>query len=107
MIQVQSSEFADAQFSDSKLGPLIKFIQNHELPSDKAIASQITETAKQFKIKNGILIREQGNRIVVPKNLIHTVIRNYHDNTLSAHQGIRETLATISVSYWWSGMSKK
>jgi hypothetical protein len=44
--------------------------------------------------------------IVIPKALVRTVLKCYHELPFTAHQGIVRTIAAIKRKYWWESLSK-
>jgi len=50
--------------------------------------------------------RQTGNKhqLVVPKTLIHHIIKVNHDPVYVAHPGVKRTYDLISLNYWWPGM---
>jgi hypothetical protein len=51
--------------------------------------------------------RSSGNhQLVVPKTLVHEVIRENHSPVYVDHPGIRRTQELISLRFWWPSMRK-
>jgi hypothetical protein len=44
--------------------------------------------------------------VVIPKALVQTVLRCYHELPFTAHQGITKTIAAIRPKYWWESLSR-
>jgi hypothetical protein len=56
-----------------------------------------------FLDDKGVMYRRQiGNKhqLVVPKNLIHHIIKVNHDPVYVAHPGVKRTYDLISLNYW-------
>jgi len=59
-----------------------------------------------FLDDEGVMYRRQtGNKhqLVVPKNLIHHIIKVNHDPVYVAHPGVKRTYDLVSLNYWWPG----
>jgi hypothetical protein len=55
-----------------------------------------------------LLYREEKDRhplTVIPKALVGTVLKCYHELPFTAHQGIVRTIAAIKRKYWWESLS--
>jgi len=48
--------------------------------------------------------RHDRHQIVVPRSLIHEIIKANHDPKYVAHPGIKRTHDLIFLHYWWPGM---
>ena len=44
------------------------------------------------------------HQLVVPKTLIHHIIKVNHDEVYVAHSGVKRIYDLISLNYWWPGM---
>ena len=44
--------------------------------------------------------------VVIPRELVETVLKCYHELPFTAHQGIARTIAAIRRKYWWESMNK-
>jgi hypothetical protein len=45
-------------------------------------------------------------RIVIPRELVETVLEYYHKLPFSAHQGVSRTMSFIKKKYWWETLRK-
>ena len=58
---------------------------------------------------DGVMYRPQRHdrhQIIVPRSLIHDVIKANHDPKYVAHPGIKRTHDLIFLHYWWPGLRK-
>lgn len=92
--------------SDSEFNLTEELILSEQLADDQLI--RLIEFDDFHKDNNGLLCRHSpahGIQVVIPRSLIATVIKHYHDNTFMAHQGTKRTIAAIKLKYWWPTMS--
>jgi ribosomal protein L21E len=74
------------------------------------INSKYKKKSRQFCIKNDLLYFKNWspygtkNLLVIPKNLINTILKSYHDSVFSGHFGITKTLAKLKLKYYWPTM---
>lgn len=61
-----------------------------------------------YRLVDGLLMRHGDRGIMVPEssNLRLDALREAHDQPTSAHMGVKKTLARISQSLYWPGMSR-
>jgi hypothetical protein len=62
-----------------------------------------------FLDEEGLMYRRQTHdryQLVIPKGLVHHIIKVHHDPVYAAHQGVKRTCNLIALSYWWPGMRK-
>jgi transposase InsO family protein len=71
---------------------------------------QIYKAREEFWVDETELLyhKEEGNHlcVVVPKSLVATVLKCYHELPFTAHQGIARTIAAIKRKYWREALSK-
>src|SRR3954451_22281560 len=108
-------QLAQEQAKDEDLVPLIRYLVKGELPSDKAIATNIMKQAELYALKgtDNLLVKLKKTRIsgyisyrqVVPKSLQQLVVSSYHDAVwMLAHLGRDKTYERISRRYYWNNM---
>jgi hypothetical protein len=67
------------------------------------------KTRKEFWLDDEQLYYKEptgGSFIVIPKELVETVLKCYHELPFTAHQGIARTIAAIKRKYWWESLNK-
>jgi len=60
-----------------------------------------------FLNDEGAMYRRQTDNkheLVVPKTIIHHIIKVNHDPVYVAHPGVKRTYDLVSLNYWWPGM---
>jgi hypothetical protein len=68
--------------------------------------------SRRYCVKNNILYYKQWNKnvqldlLVIPKSLINTVLKSYHESIFSGHFGITKTIAKLKQKYHWDTMIK-
>lgn len=50
--------------------------------------------------------KELNKLIVIPKNLINTILKAYHESIFFEHFGITKILAKLKLKYHWDTMIK-
>jgi hypothetical protein len=64
--------------------------------------------SESFSVEeDGILYHQEAKeypRVVIPRTLVETVLKCYHELPFTAHQGMTRTLSFISRKYWWETM---
>lgn len=85
----------DKQRDDAELGKTIRQLENGE-------------QVQHFCLKNGILKFQKNKKcppkVVVPKSMRTMLMKYFHDISMSAHWGIKKTIARISKNFTWEGM---
>lgn len=46
-------------------------------------------------------------KLVVPQSMRNDILKQYHDEPISSHGGVRKTLSKIKTRYYWPGMAKE
>jgi hypothetical protein len=62
-----------------------------------------------FLDDDGLMYRQRPDRnhqLVVPKTIIHEVIKANHNPVYVTHPGVKRTFNLISLGYWWPTMRK-
>lgn len=49
---------------------------------------------------------EKGDKVVVPKTWVQSLLKSYHDDPQGGHQGVVKTLARLQEKYFWNSMKK-
>jgi len=68
--------------------------------------------SRRYCVIDNVLYYKQWNKneliklIVIPKNLINTILKAYHESIFSGHFGITKTLAKLKLKYHWNNMIK-
>lgn len=85
----------DKQREDEELADVIAKIENGD-------------AVQHFSVKNGLLKYQRNNKcppkIVVPRSMRKMLMKYFHDISLSAHWGIKKTIARISKNFTWDGI---
>jgi hypothetical protein len=112
-------EFKREQNADPDLKVLIKFLKERKEPSDYelCIESRLCKIlANQFQRLtinlNGVLVRNRldsdlkvlDDQMIVPKSLVERLITLYHATPTAGHFGIRRTLSSLKLKYYWPKM---
>jgi hypothetical protein len=86
---------------DETLRPIIHILQN-------ATEQPKTGRMRDYRIKNGILMRCKHNRaqIIVPSRLQSLVLHDVHDAETAGHLGIRKTFDKLIRKYYWTSCHK-
>ena len=106
------------QLNDPELGPIIRFLEDQQLPEDERLAVEIRRTAPDYQIIDGVLHfnyapKGKGPRadrvvkqLMVPHVLRDDLLKSYHDSPIGCHQGMTRTYERMKQKYWWHTMSK-
>ena len=105
---------ANEQRLDSKLSPLIKYLDEGLLPNDGKLARKILLLSANYNYTDGLLYHQQASRarninqlhiqLVIPDNLRAVVLKEFHDNL--GHRGKVNTFYNIRNNYYWENMFK-
>jgi hypothetical protein len=86
-------------------------IGDYSLTKEKIKEAQEKDLCEEYKTcekywlnEDHILYYEgqEGCRlIVIPRALVETVLKRYHELPFTAHQGIARTIAAIKRKFWW------
>lgn len=90
--------------------PIEKELQYRQLQAHKlkTLAKDLTRNeSNDFKLFDGLVYRKSTltPRFVVPEQMIHNIIRYYHDNM--AHCNFEKTVQRISANYWFPSLKKR
>jgi hypothetical protein len=77
---------------------------------DKDPLCEAYKTREKFWVDDDQLLyyeeQEGSSLIVIPKELVETALKCYHELPFTAHQGIARTVAAIRKKYWWESLNK-
>jgi hypothetical protein len=79
----------------------------HEEQEKDDVCMKLKQFESFWVDKDGILCRQEAKehpRVVIPRALVETVLKCYHELPFTAHQGMTRTLSFISRKYWWGTM---
>lgn len=90
--------------------PLERELEYRQLQDDRIsqIAGELEfEDNVKFRLIDGLVYRkgEDRDRFVIPDQMIHSIIRIYHDEM--AHCGVQKTFEGIYASYWFPSIRKR
>jgi len=105
------------QKKEKAITSLLEYLDNGQLPPNDKEARQILLNADNFVVRNDILyhiwspkrnagISDSILQLVIPVNLVNTVLASTHDSVLAAHLGYNKTLTKIRQRYYWANMNK-
>lgn len=59
---------------------------------------------RNYMVKEGLLYWK--HRLVIPmeSNLIHQILKEYHDTPIGGHAGVTRTLARVTAQFYWPNM---
>ena len=101
--------FADEQWSDSQLQPIILYLRDGELPDDINLAKKIVAESALYTIAHSILYyvgpkSSEIPRAVVPMALQQQVMMDYHSGCLAGHFSGPRLYQTLARKWWWKCM---
>jgi transposase InsO family protein len=89
----------------SRMINVVDIFDEKELQSKQENDILYTEYVNKpsFILHDGILYKktQQGKRIVLPRSLVDTVLKQQHNHILSAHCGYKNMNRKIAAEYWW------
>lgn len=68
--------------------------------------------SRKYLIKHNLLYYKNwtphgsNNLLVIPKNLVNSVLKSYHESVFNGHFGITKTLAKSKQKYYWPSIIK-
>jgi hypothetical protein len=70
----------------------------------------VYKTRKEFWLDDDQLLYHEeqtgSSFVVIPRELVGTVLKCYHELPFTAHQGIARTIAAFKRKYWWESLSE-
>ena len=115
-----NDDLQSAQRSSSDFGPMIRYLETGDLPSEGRKTRSILAQAQHFVMMDGTLFHlyyhasrgiPKADRLVrqlaVPEDYRLQVLESYHDSVNGglAHQGFERCYHAIRLKYYWPGMS--
>ncbi|MCP3685912.1 MAG: hypothetical protein GY861_24965, partial [bacterium] len=114
---VNSTSIAKSQLEDFSLQPIMNYLANNQLPEDTKKADWVIQQAKNYYLQDNILFhpsswttrssQEFVDQIVLPTQLRHEVLEDYHDSVFGGHHGFSKTLDKIQLRFFWPNMRKQ
>lgn len=108
------AKLREYQLADPDVKQIIDYLEQNELPNDKRENSKLTNESEHYYMKEGVLYHlywptrkhriTTRLRLVVPLDMRQHIMWYFHNDPLSAHQGIQRTYELISSRFYWTGM---
>ena len=106
------------QLEDKSAAPIIKYLEEGILPTEKRREKEIIYTSDQYFIEDQVLyhlldakidsphrqIDEIRACLVVPEVLKFDVLTSVHGDLNDGHHGTQKTYSTLRLKYYWKGM---
>ena len=114
--ELNLDKFKQVLLTDDFAGPMLKYLENDELPDNAVKARNIVLQADQYYAHDGLLYNiwhtpakrhmpeKNVHRLYIPVQFIDTVLNNCHDHVLAAHFGFQRTYNRIRQRYFWKCM---
>jgi hypothetical protein len=105
-----------AQRADPSLKVVIEYLESQKLPEHDLDPSTMRDWSVRYKLQNSILFYDIRNmeeksdssdnylRVVIPKTLQPTLLKQYHDGPCGGHLGHNKTYEKIKKKYFWPHM---
>ena len=110
-LEATTTDLRLKQQNDSLTGPIIEFLENKFLPTNKKMAVRVKDLALRCQMQDGLLYFKHPNRIggqewllFIPSEMTQDVIRAHHVSRFAGHAGPAKTVARIQERYYWPGM---
>ncbi|MEW8548163.1 MAG: DDE-type integrase/transposase/recombinase, partial [Candidatus Thiodiazotropha sp.] len=111
-LDMSAESIARCQALDSDLKPFIDFLSNGTLPQSQKKARSVLLQQSDYALINGLLFHSRiakskrtksltQYQLALPKSLIPTVLKLYHDSAMGAHGGIHDTIDKIQEHYYF------
>ena len=103
------SEIAEQQRRDSELSPIIKYLEDGTIPTEKKLARRLVMERSRFDIIDGVLYYENPDvegkwQIAVPTCWRETLIKEAHNGRFGGHSAERRIYEQLRKYYWWDKM---
>lgn len=102
---------AEQQRADPELGPVIRLLEDNELPDDPELARKLVKWAPFFGMQNGRLMyipdpkkRQNTALLALPKATRSTVLYQMHDDVFAGHLSTEAVYAKLRERFWWPRM---
>lgn len=96
------------QQNDTFLRPIIDYIENSIIPSEKDIQLKLNYLETHYIMIEGILHFVNDNMdqtpIALPSSLVNHVLDSFHDDIFAGHLGFKKTLSKIQQRFYWPRM---
>ncbi|MGL6005418.1 reverse transcriptase domain-containing protein, partial [Aeromonas sobria] len=109
--QISTSDLILLQDNDPLISALKTFLSTGQLSPDKNIQEEVRFYAKDSFILDNILWRRLARHgftpqsvIFLPRNLAQEIIKQFHGQWDTGHEGIAKTKERILLHYYWPGM---
>lgn len=104
------SDIGRLQRQDPKLAQVFKFLEEGILPNNDMQARKLVLERANFEIIDGVLHYLSPALpdcwwLAVPASLQMILMKEHHDGKFAGHFAERKTYVTLSVRYWWQGMT--
>ena len=101
--------YADKQWSDRELQPMILYLRDGELPDNVNLARRIVTESALYTMADNILYyvgskSSEIPRTVVPADLQQQVLMDYHSGCLAGHFSGPRLYKTLASKWWWKYM---
>ena len=104
-----SNVFSSEQLKDKELQPIILYLKDGTLLTDRDLASQMVIKASVYTLVDGILYyighgKDVSLRAVVPSSLKQSLIDEYHSGVMAGHFSGPRVYQEMSRKWWWNQM---
>ena len=101
--------FADEQWNDHELQPLILYLRDGELPDDVNLTKRTVVESALYTMADNILYyvgskSSEIPRAVVPATFQQQVVMDYHSGCLAGHFSRPRLYKTLASTWWWKHM---
>ena len=115
-LDMSPDSMSRCQGLDSDLRPFIDFLSDGTLPKSQKRARSVLLQQSDYALINGVLFHSRVAKLkrvkllaqyqlALPKSLIPTVLKLFHDSTFAAHGGIHDTIDKIQEHYYFLKLS--
>ena len=117
MVKTSTTKLRDLQRKDKYLSYIIAYLENNELPESQKLARKILLQATDYILVDNVLFHSRvakskrnkimdNLQIVIPEEMIDTVLKVVHDSPLGGHCGINNTLDRAKEHFFFPRMGK-
>ena len=104
-----TSTISQLQKEDKELAPMLLYLTENELPSDRKEAIRIVAESSRFTVLDDILHYDSSDasgrvRVVVPESMREELLREAHDGCFAGHFAEKWTYELLKQQYWWRTM---
>ena len=97
----------DRQLQDPRLGEIIRYLVNEEIPADNRRARELLLSQSYFAVVDGVLYRVKKDKtlkIVPPECDRYQLFLEVHEGVFSGHLRQAKVHSQLSRHYWWPRM---